>query len=201
MVVWMAMLLSASMLLWVISIIILLLTSSLIGFYIVIICSFLILYFLVILYPHEMWWHDNRDYFWSIAFRHLLVITFCIILYAVIYYKYSSFYINWEIQAISFYESLYFSISMWVNLWYSYIMPTKEIALITSLQAINGYLYFAFIISMFAIWFNDVYYSRAQVMRHNKKVFEEHTKEQLKEAYKKVKKQKKSKSKKHKWKQ
>ena len=90
-----------------------------------------------------------------LIYKHLFIILFSILTYSLIYFKIWDFIINWEIQKISFLESLYFSISMWVDLWYSYILPKKEIALISSIEAINWYFYFAFILAILSIWIHD----------------------------------------------
>lgn len=168
MIVLMSMLLVYALISLILSIIILIFSWWLLWFYFVVFFVFMALFFLAILYPHEVWWKDDRDSFWSIIFRYMLFIIISIIIYSFIYYKFWLFMINWELQKITYYESLYFSISMWINLWYSYILPIKEIALITSLEAINWYLSFAFLVAMFSIWFNDVITSLKEVTRHNR---------------------------------
>jgi len=172
MVVMMSMLMMYATISLLLSIIILIFSSWVLGFYFVVLFLFISLFYLMVLYPHEIWWHDNRDSFWSIIPKHIIFIILSIIIYSFIYYKFWLFIINWELSEISYYESLYFSVSMWVDLWYSYILPTKEIALISSLESINWYLYFAFIIAMISIWFNDVISSVKETTRHNRKIIE-----------------------------
>lgn len=95
---------------------------------------------------------NHKNYF---IYKNSFYILYSIIIYSIIYYNYWSFNINWEFKNITWLESLYLSISMWINLWYSYILPNKEIALLTTLEAINWYFYFAFILAILAVWINN----------------------------------------------
>ena len=91
-----------------------------------------------------------------LLYKSLFLILISIIIYSWVYYKMWEFIINWNIKDISYYESLYFSLSMWVNLWYSYILPQNSTIIISVIQAFNGYFYLAYIIVLLGFLYTDI---------------------------------------------
>ena len=140
-------------LIWGIIILLLIFSKWMVWLYIITWLLIFILIFRIVLYPLELWWHCKWD-IWNMIWSNFRTMIFTMLAYSFIYYKFSLFTINWIEQNITFIESIYFSLSMWVDLWYSYILPWKDIALITSIEAVNWYIYFAFIIAMLSFRFN-----------------------------------------------
>lgn len=123
--------------------------------YIVSILLYLILFLSIIKYPSIITWHWWERKTWSVLFWNFIIIIISILIYSFIYLKYGLFIVNWTESNLTFLQSLYLSLSTWTNLWYSFIIPTDNIALLTSMEAINWYFYFAFIIAILTFWFSE----------------------------------------------
>jgi hypothetical protein len=123
--------------------------------YVIAALLYFILFISILSYPFNFTWNWGEKATRNILFGNIIIIIFSIFIYSTIYYKYWIFIINWEESSITYFQSLFLSLSLWSNLWYSFIIPKNEIALLTAIEAINGYFYFAFIVAVLGIRFNE----------------------------------------------
>lgn len=148
MVLQMSLLLALSTLSLVIAYAVAIFSTSISGAYVATIFLYGYLFFLIVLHPLSSWWnHDGRLKNWGLGWKIFIFISL-VLGYALIYWSHNGlFYINGQPGVIWFVEWLFLSLSMFVNLGFWYITPTKEIALITALEALNGFIFLAYFIS------------------------------------------------------
>lgn len=140
--------------------IILYFSESIYLFYFVVFLNFLIIFIKFILFSLEVSWFkntQNKDYYKKMIINIIFLSILLVFIYSFIYYKFSFFIINWIETKISFQQSLYLSLSMRSNLGYSFIIPKDEISIITSLEAINWYFVFAFLVACIMQLFSNIW--------------------------------------------
>lgn len=79
------------------------------------------------------------------------ILAWIILVFAVIYWK-NGLLVSGKFQDIPFSDALYFSISTWTTLVFGDISPPESIRLITSIEALLGYIGMGIYISVIGLW-------------------------------------------------
>ena len=109
---------------------------------------------------------EGGDFSGAVTFMFFLV-SWIILVYAVMYLK-SGLVINGEFTEVSFFESLYFSITTWTTLGYGDISPSPRMRLITSSQALMGYVSMGVWIAVLGAWIVQRSERRKAIHDHNR---------------------------------
>lgn len=107
----------------------------------------------------------------------LTITAVYILIFTSVYYEYGLIE-NGKHRLITFPEALYFSITTWTTLGYGDFSPLPRIRLITSLEAILGYITMGVWITVIAGFINTISSRRRAIYEHNRKVMMEHCEDQ-----------------------
>ncbi|MFP6844710.1 MAG: potassium channel family protein [Thalassolituus sp.] len=120
-------------------------------------------------------WHHQALKFYCI------ILAVIIIVFAVLYWRYGLVQ-NGEKVDISFFTSIYFSITTWTTLGYGDFSPVERIRHITSVQAILGYVSLGILITLASGYMNNMATSRKEVREHNAKLIKEQNEDLIKKS-------------------
>ncbi len=81
--------------------------------------------------------------------------VFSLLVFAIIYWK-SGLISSNQLVKISFFDAIYFSITTWTTLGYGDFSPPEHLRLITSVQAILGYLGMGVSIFLISLWMQSI---------------------------------------------
>jgi hypothetical protein len=84
----------------------------------------------------------------------IINILFSIFIYAILYFK-AGLVVSGEHQSIDLATALYFSGTTWTTVGYGDISAPAELRLLTTVEALNGYLSMAILIALIGLWLND----------------------------------------------
>ncbi len=114
----------------------------------------------------EKGWHDSalRFYF--------TVLVIIINIFAIIYWRYGLVQNGSKVD-ISYFTSIYFSVTTWTTLGYGDFAPVERIRHITSIQAILGYVSLGLLITLAANYINNMATNRKKVKEHNERIIQE----------------------------
>ena len=90
-----------------------------------------------------------------------------VLVFAVIYWK-NGLVISGEYQKVLFTDALYFSVTTWTTLGYGDFSPTPDLRLITSIQALLGYVAMGMLIALLSLWLPERMKSRLNVHQQNR---------------------------------
>ena len=94
--------------------------------------------------------------YYRVSNRSFVFYIVCSILFfAIIYWK-SGLISSNQLVSISFFDAIYFSITTWTTLGYGDFSPPEHLRLITSLQAILGYLGMGVSIFLISLWMQSI---------------------------------------------
>jgi len=116
-------------------------------------------------------WHNRalRFYF--------LILIIIVNIFAIIYWRYGLIQ-NGNHVEISYFTSIYFSITTWTTLGYGDFSPVERIRHITSIQAILGYVSLGVLISLASGYMNNLATNRQSVREHNRELIEQREKDE-----------------------
>ena len=115
---------------------------------------------------------DNEgNYEWAVGFIWKLVL-WIILIYAVIYWE-SGLLVDGELVEVSFLDSLYFSVSTWTTLIYGDLTPPPRLRIITSSQALLGYINMGIWISILTIWITNRVNRRKSIRDSQREYFKQ----------------------------
>ena len=100
------------------------------------------------------------------------ILAITILTFAIIYYRYGLLQ-NGSPTKISFADSIYFSITTWTTLGYGDFAPIPRIRLITSIEAILGYVGLGLWISLISNFIKNMVDNRKFVATHNERLLAE----------------------------
>ncbi|WP_409439112.1 ion channel [Psychromonas sp. GE-S-Ul-11] len=123
-----------------------------IGIYVV---PFLLIYMAILtvrMMPVNIaWFNGSYD---KLLFQCIINIVFSILMYSILYFK-SGLIVNGQYQSVDFATALYFSGTTWTTVGYGDISAPVELRLLTTIEALNGYLSMAILIALIGLWLND----------------------------------------------
>lgn len=102
--------------------------------------------------PLNLAW--SREFFSRLMCRFLFNSIFTIFIFAYLYYQ-KGVLVSGNAVKISFFDSIYFSITTWTTLGYGDFAPLPELRLVTSLEAINGYFSSGLFIGFIILWVTE----------------------------------------------
>jgi len=135
------------------------------AFFVIAVYYFLIFHIAHVVGKSKGWYRDILPTYFA-----TLVIT--ILTFAIIYYRYGLLQ-NGIPTKISFVDSIYFSITTWSTLGYGDFAPIPRIRLITSIEAIIGYVGLGLWISLISNFIKNMVDNRKFVVTHNEKLLAE----------------------------
>lgn len=112
---------------------------------------------------------ESRGWYAGVLPTYFIVLIITILSFALIYYRYGLVQ-NGNHVDISFFESVYFSVTTWTTLGYGDFAPSPKIRLITSLEAILGYIGLGLWISLITNFIKNLADNRQEVIEHNDKL-------------------------------
>jgi hypothetical protein len=103
-----------------------------------------------------------------------------VLVFAVIYWK-NGLIISGEYQKVLFTDALYFSVTTWTTLGYGDFSPPQDLRLITSIQALLGYIAMGMLVALLSLWLPERMKSRLNVHQHNRRLHDQRSKVQTSE--------------------
>jgi len=112
----------------------------------------LVLFLSTVSIPYQLAW--AREYLGRLIYIFIFNTMFSIAVYALIYYKNGLLNSGVPVEP-SYLESLYFSITTWTTLGYGDFGPPSNIALVTSIEALNGLFTVGIFVALIVIWLEE----------------------------------------------
>ncbi|MCB2167975.1 MAG: potassium channel family protein [Deltaproteobacteria bacterium] len=125
----------------------------------------------VLVYPFLVY-HIANDAGDRFDYRGALVTTFYILMwlilvFAVIYWR-NGLVVSGSYREISFFESMYFSVTTWTTLGYGDMSPPDRIKHITSIEALLGYMGTGIWVAIAGLWISQRAQNRQEIHNHNR---------------------------------
>jgi Ion channel len=127
---------------------------------------------LILVYPFLMYHiffivgEHRGDYSRAIPLM-LTVFGWIIVVFAVIYSKSGLIY-NGQMQSVTFWDGLYFSITTWTTLGYGDFSALPHMRIITSVEALLGYIGMGIFVAIMANWISERVNFRVKMHEHNR---------------------------------
>jgi len=123
-----------------------------IGIYIVPIILIFMLGLTVNTIPLSIAW--GKETYGNMLLQSVVNIIFSIFIYSIFYLK-NGLIINGRLSDIDLSTAIYFSGTTWTTVGYGDISAPENIRLLTTVEALNGYLTMAILIALVALWLDD----------------------------------------------
>jgi len=123
-----------------------------IGIYIVPIILIFMLGLTVNTIPISIAW--GKETYGNMLLQSVVNIIFSIFIYSIFYLK-NGLIINGRVSDIDLNTAIYFSGTTWTTVGYGDISASENIRLLTTVEALNGYLAMAILIALVALWLDD----------------------------------------------
>jgi len=114
--------------------------------------QFALLYLIVRAIPIQLAW--NRKFFKNLIWMWLTTIGYSIFIYGYLFYK-SGLIKDGKYIQVSLTDAIYFSVTTWTTLGYGDLTAPEEMRLITSIEAMNGYLAMGIFIVLLGTWIDE----------------------------------------------
>lgn len=123
-----------------------------VGIYIVPIILIFMLWLTVSTVPLSIAW--GKETYGNMLLQSIVNIIFAIFIYSIFYLK-NGLIVNGSFTDVDLSTAIYFSGTTWTTVGYGDISATESIRLLTTVEALNGYLAMAILIALVALWLDD----------------------------------------------